>query len=64
MKTFGDRHRDLPDSGRRTSSRLEHRLVGAGDLSSARRQLIGAYFTQEYAIEGAALFNPSLVRAP
>ena len=36
---------------------------GRGPLDS-RRQLIGAYFTQEYAIEGAALFNPSLVEHP
>ena len=25
---------------------------------------IGAYFTNEYSVEGAALFNPSLVLAP
>src|SRR6185436_4045201 len=29
-----------------------------------RRLLIGAYFTNEYSIEGAALFNPSIVPAP
>jgi predicted GH43/DUF377 family glycosyl hydrolase len=30
-------------------------------LSAERQLLIGAYFTQEYSIESAALFNPSLV---
>jgi predicted GH43/DUF377 family glycosyl hydrolase len=30
-------------------------------LSDERRLLIGAYFTQEYSLESAALFNPSLV---
>jgi predicted GH43/DUF377 family glycosyl hydrolase len=30
-------------------------------LSDERKLLIGAYFTQEYALESAALFNPSLV---
>ena len=29
-----------------------------------RRQLIGAYFTQEYSVEAAALFNPSMVAHP
>ncbi len=29
-----------------------------------RRRLIGAYFTQEYAVEGAALFNPSMATHP
>jgi predicted GH43/DUF377 family glycosyl hydrolase len=30
----------------------------------AKRRLIGAYFTQEYALEAAALFNPSMVWHP
>ena len=30
-------------------------------LSSIKRLLIGAYFTMEYSIEAAALFNPSIV---
>jgi len=33
-------------------------------LSENRRLLIGAYFTQEYALESAALFNPSIVWHP
>jgi predicted GH43/DUF377 family glycosyl hydrolase len=33
-------------------------------MDSARRQLIGAYFTHEYSIEAAALGNPSIVAAP
>lgn len=32
-------------------------------LDERRKLLIGAYFTMEYAIESAALFNPSMVRA-
>jgi predicted GH43/DUF377 family glycosyl hydrolase len=33
-------------------------------LSVERRQLIGAYFTREYAIDASALSNPSIVPAP
>ena len=33
-------------------------------LSDNRRMLIGSYFTQEYALESAALFNPSMVWHP
>ena len=33
-------------------------------LSSTRRLLLGATFTSEYAIEGAALCNPSMVLHP
>jgi predicted GH43/DUF377 family glycosyl hydrolase len=33
-------------------------------LSENRKLLIGSYFTQEYALESAALFNPSIVWHP
>jgi predicted GH43/DUF377 family glycosyl hydrolase len=33
-------------------------------LSDVQRDLIGAYFTKEYSIESAALFNPSIVPHP
>jgi hypothetical protein len=39
--------------------RGEH--VAEEDLSENRRQLIGSYFLAEYALESAALFNPSIV---
>ena len=32
-------------------------------MDDKRRMLIGAYFTMEYAVEAAALFNPSIVPA-
>ena len=39
-------------------------VARADELSAERRLLIGAYFTQEYSIESAALTNPSIVPAP
>ena len=48
-------------------TRFEPPLGGARPLepvSRARRLLIGAYFTQEYSVESAALFNPSMVWHP
>jgi predicted GH43/DUF377 family glycosyl hydrolase len=47
----------------------QHYEVATADLpegvqvSPERRLLIGAYFTMEYAVESAALFNPSIVPA-
>lgn len=38
-------------------------LSNAGQLSETRKRFIGACFTMEYAIEAAALFNPSMVPA-
>ena len=38
-------------------------MIGGADKISRNRQLlIGSYFTMEYSIESAALFNPSIVR--
>ena len=34
------------------------------DITDSRKLLIGAYFTNEYAFESAALFNPSIVIHP
>ena len=40
-------------------------VVSASDaLDQSRRLLIGSYFTLEYSIESAALFNPSIVAHP
>ena len=39
-------------------------LPADADLSDERKQLIGAYFTQEYSFESAAYFNPSIVAHP
>lgn len=61
---FAHRHHDLVAMFREHFDLVAHRIDGAGDLSSTRRHLLGAYFTQEYALEAAALFNPSLVAHP
>jgi predicted GH43/DUF377 family glycosyl hydrolase len=64
MARFRDGYRDLPQTLEDHFSLVAHR-VGAGiAMGQARRQLIGAYFTQEYALEAAALFNPSMVKHP
>jgi predicted GH43/DUF377 family glycosyl hydrolase len=42
---------------------VQRQLEGTGKVSDSRRLLIGACFTMEYAIESAALFNPSIVPA-
>jgi predicted GH43/DUF377 family glycosyl hydrolase len=61
---FDSRHRDLAGTFRRHASELADRLDPDVDLSEARKLLLGAAFTSEYAIEGAALCNPSIVAHP
>ena len=61
---FDERHRDLADTFRRHARELADRLEAGRELSEARKLLLGAAFTSEYAIEGAALCNPSIVAHP
>lgn len=61
---FRDRHRDLNGTFRRHARELADRLNPADDISESRLLLMGAAFTSEYAIEGAALCNPSMVAHP
>ncbi|MET0698892.1 MAG: glycoside hydrolase family 130 protein [Mycobacterium sp.] len=61
---FDGRHRDLDDTFRRHANELADRLNPDRELSDSRKLLLGATFTNEYAIEGAALCNPSIVAHP
>jgi predicted GH43/DUF377 family glycosyl hydrolase len=61
---FNGRHRDLASTFRRHAHELADRLDPDWELSEARKLLLGAAFTSEYAIEGAALCNPSIVAHP
>lgn len=57
---YGERHKDI------RSVFLQNFALACGalDVGDARRLLLGAYFTNEYSIESAALFNPSMVAHP
>lgn len=61
---FGGRHHNLAGMLDDHAAMIVHRIPDAAALSVARRRLIGAYCTQEYAVEAAALFNPSMVPHP
>ncbi len=43
---------------------MEEALAAHGTFSKDQRQLIGAYFLNEYSFEASALFNPSIVPHP
>ncbi len=61
---FDGRHRCLEATFRRHADELADRLPPGSCVSDARMLLVGATFTNEYAIEGAALCNPSIVAHP
>jgi len=60
---FGYKHLDLDAVLAENYEAVRHCVPDPDGLSRRRRLLIGAYFTMEYAIEAAALFNPSMVPA-
>ena len=64
LSEFQARHRHFQTLLLKRFSQVKAMLLSDAPLSEERKLLIGAYFTQEYALEGAALFNPSLVWHP
>ncbi|HEX2676495.1 MAG TPA: hypothetical protein VHM19_07640, partial [Polyangiales bacterium] len=64
MRDFAARHHDFEALLDRHFDIVSHEVPADATLTEERRRLIGAYFTHEYSVESAALFNPSLVLAP
>ncbi|MFM8378606.1 MAG: glycoside hydrolase family 130 protein [Planctomycetia bacterium] len=64
LAEFHGRHQRLVAFLRERFEAVRHHLLTDQPLSEARQLLIGSYFTQEYALESAALFNPSMVWHP
>jgi len=63
LTRFKNRHRDIE----RVFKNNFDKINSEGDLSMLaleQKLMIGAYFTMEYSIESAALFNPSIVPDP
>ena len=61
---FGSRHLSLRTFWRRHFERVKAHVFSGRPLSEARQLYIGALFSGEYALESAALFNPSIVPHP
>jgi predicted GH43/DUF377 family glycosyl hydrolase len=64
LARFEGRHHGLTETFLRHADELSDRLAPEDQLSQTRRLLLGATFTSEYAVEGAALCNPSMVMHP
>lgn len=64
LASFAGRHTRLKSYFERRFRDVEPYLLTDRPVSEWRRLLLGAYFTHEYALEAAALFNPSIVAHP
>ncbi len=61
---MSEHHRDVERVLLRRFHDVSGLLNTSAEVSPHQAQLIGAYFSEEYAFEAAALFNPSIVPAP
>ena len=64
LASYSRRHRDFSQILDRHFQLIAHHVPRGTFVSQKRRLLMGAYFTHEYSVEAAALFNPSIVLAP
>jgi predicted GH43/DUF377 family glycosyl hydrolase len=64
MRDFRERHQRTREFFLYRFEQVRKHLLTDQPVDESRQLLIGAYFTQEYALESAALFNPSMVWHP
>jgi len=64
FKSFKQRHREIGADFMRHYEMVAKHVLRPSKLSNERKLLLGSYFTMEYSIESAALFNPSMVPLP
>jgi len=62
--SLDERHRDIDEMLLRRFDDVAGMCPNPAAVDDRRRRLIGGYFTEEYAFEAAALFNPSVVLHP
>ena len=64
LQDFSGRHRNFRRALERNFDRVAEHVPKSTSLSPEQQLLLGAYFTAEYSVEAAALFNPSVVPHP
>ena len=64
LEHFQGRHRNLLETFEARADEMEEAFARHGVFSKIQRQLVGAYFLNEYSFEASALFNPSIVPHP
>ncbi len=64
IREFGSRHHRLERFLLKRFAQIKGSLLTDEPLTLERKLLLGAYFTMEYSLESAALFNPSMVWHP
>lgn len=63
-KNFEFRHRDFEHYIKLNFKKIQPEIPNNVVISEIRSLVIGAYFSKEYSIQSAALFNPSMIAHP
>jgi predicted GH43/DUF377 family glycosyl hydrolase len=65
LSDFRSRYKNIHEVFEKHFDKIKDMIPGQGlNLSTEKKLLIGSYFTMEYSVEAAALFNPSIVEDP
>ena len=64
IKGFSERHKNIWDALDKHYNRIKKHIPLNQRISDVKRALLGAYFSQEYTVQSAAFFNPSIVKHP
>ena len=63
-KSFASRHRNFEHYLKKNFKIVQPELPKDIVISEIRSLIIGAYFSKEYSVQSAALFNPSIIAHP
>lgn len=64
IASLSDRHLAIEEVLLRRFREVDGTMIAARPMTRAQQLLIGAFFSEEYSFEAAALFNPSIVAHP
>jgi predicted GH43/DUF377 family glycosyl hydrolase len=64
VASLSERHRNVEAVLLRRFAEIDGLTIDQAEIGRDRALLIGAYFSEEYSFEAAALFNPSIVHHP
>lgn len=64
IENFSGRHKNIWDALDKHYNRIKEHIPSNQRISEVKRALLGAYFSQEYTVQSAAFFNPSIVKHP
>lgn len=64
LNEFEGRHSKFKQVILKHFQNIENNIAQEQNLSLSKKLLIGTYFTKEYSVESAALFNPSIIEHP